>query len=67
MPSVTFELTGREKEDVDRACRRVRVATASIARDLLFRHFKIKPSKRRMSGPKARSTAEVIASRDGGV
>ena len=60
MPNVSFNLTKREKEDLDRALRAAKLSLATTCRALVLGYFKVKASKRRMSGPRAASTAGVM-------
>lgn len=59
MPNVSFSLTKREKEDLDRALRHAKLAFATVARNIVLKSFGVKVSKRRMSGPRAASTAKA--------
>ena len=55
--AITFGLTGRESKDLLRAARKRGVAVATVARRLTLTYFKVKESKRRVSGPRAAKTA----------
>ena len=58
--AITFGLTGRERDDLLRAAKKRGVAVATVARRLTLAYFNVWESKRRVSGPRAASTAAKV-------